>query len=527
MIFAAPRLKLPMRIKADLCVVGSGAGGAPVATLAAEAGLSVVVLEAGPFIPPEQMNQRETEMFPELLYANGSQTNADRSLTIVQGRALGGSTVHNINLCKRIPDAILSAWARDGALEALPIEAWRGLYDEVEDLLSVSEISAAERNLHNQLLQKGIDALGWQGGALKHNRTGCIGSGFCEVGCAYDAKNNAVKVFLPRAVDAGADFLTQCRAVSVLHKNGQVIGIEAVALDLFTRKPVGKITIEAPRVCLAASATGTPALMLRSRLPGPEEFIGNTLRVHPALVAAGRFDEPVRAWKGIPQSYECTEFLDFDAAHTARARPDEGARHHQIAVEKPGQRSWIITAFAHPVATATMLPGWGQAHRELMEDYAHMAVFTSMVHDISAGRVRPDGDLGTKIHWWPDRADRRELVFGLARCAELLFAAGAREVIIPSDSPRHLKPGDSLDWIEALDPDPGDFGITAVHPLGSVPMDDDPGRAAVDSRGRAHHIDGLWVADGSLFPTSIGVPPQLSIYAMGLHVARAIIADAQ
>lgn len=516
MIFNAADLSLPLHLKADLCVIGSGAGGATAATIAAEAGMSVILLEAGPFIPPAQMNQRESEMFPELLYANGSQTNADRSCTIVQGRALGGSTVHNINLCKRIPDAILNAWLRDGRLEHLPLKAWHALYDEVERLLSVSEITAAQRNQHNQLLRAGIEKLGWRGAPLRHNRTGCIGSGFCEVGCAYDAKNNVTKVLLPRAVDAGAQILTHCRAVRVRHSKGRAQGVEAVALDPRTRKPVGNITIDAPQVCVAGSATGTPAILLRSKLPGPAGQIGDTLRIHPALVAAGIFEEPVRAWKGIPQSWECTEFLDFEAAHPAPGAPPAPT----------GVRNWIITAFAHPVATATMLPGWGQAHRALMQHYDHLAVFTNMIHDVSLGKVRPSGDLDLKIHWQPNQADRQELLFGLERIVELLFAAGAREVVVPTDPPRRVNPGDSLDFIAHIDLERAEMGITAVHPMGTVPMDDDPARAAVDSRGKFHRLDGLWVADGSLFPTSIGVPPQVSIYAMGLHVGRNIAEDA-
>lgn len=511
MIFDASSLELPLRIKADLCIVGSGAGGAAAAMVAAEAGLSVVLLEAGGFIPPAQMNQREVDMFPELLYANGSQTNKSRSCTIVQGRALGGSTVHNINLCKRIPDAILEQWQRDHKLAHLPLETWHGLYGEVEALISVSEIPAARRNAHNQLLQSGVEALGWRGGALNHNRTGCIGSGFCEVGCAYDAKNNATKIFIPRAVDAGAQILTHCRAITVRHHDGQVIGVEARAVDPKTREALGDVRIDAARVCVSASATGTPALLRRSELPGPKDAIGNTLRIHPALVAAGRFNEPVRAWKGIPQSYECTEYLNFEAAETSG--------------DALGNRTWIITAFAHPVATAKMLPGWGEPHRKLMESYDHFAVFSAMIHDLSAGKVRPSGDLGVDITWSPNEADRRELCFGLARTVELLFAAGAAEVIVPMRPPRILKPSDSLDWIEELDLEPGLIDMTAVHPMGSVPMDDDPARAAVDSQGKFHHATGLWVADGSLFPTSIGVPPQVSIYAMGLHVGRAIVAD--
>lgn len=522
MIYDASTFDLPMRVQADLCIVGSGAGGSAAAKAAAEAGLDVVVLESGPFVPPSVMNQREKDMLPALLYANGSQTTSDRGTAIIQGRALGGSTVHNINLCKRIPDAILEEWQQRRKLEHLPKERWAELYDEVEELIGVSPIEPSRFSRHNRLLRDGCEQLGWASGGLSHNRTGCIDSGFCAIGCAYDAKNNAVKVFVPPAVDNGAQFFAHCQAVEVIHRGGQVRGVEAVALDATTRQPRGKITVEAPRVCLSASATGTPAILLRSDIPDPSGETGNGLNIHPALVAAGEFDEPVRAFTGIPQSYECTEFLDFEAAHPGEdAGGDEQARADEV-----GLRTWLITAFAHPVSTATILPGWAAQHRTLMEKYDHLAVFTAMVHDQSPGTVRPVGDRGLDIDWSPGESDRRELRFGLARAAELLFAAGAKRVYIPARPLIELEPGDSLDPIDDIDLESGGLGMTAVHPMSSVPMGDDPERAAVDSRGKHHHVEGLWVADGSLFPTSIGVPPQVSIYAMGLHVGRAIADDA-
>jgi choline dehydrogenase-like flavoprotein len=170
-----------------------------------------------------------------------------------------------------------------------------------------------------------------------------------------------------------------------------------------------------------------------------------------------------------------------------------------------------------------MLPGLGAAHRALMGRYAHFAVLTAMIHDRTAGVVRPRGDHGLAIDYWPEEADRRELVHGLAACVELLFAAGASRVVIPTDPVTELLPGADLAPIRALALRPGDLDVTAVHPMGSIPMGDDPARAAVGSDGSHHHLDGLWVADGSLFPTSIGGPPQLSIYALGLHVGRAIV----
>lgn len=509
MIFDAADLPLPLTLRADLCVVGSGAGGMAAAMAASEAGLGVVVLEAGGFVPPASMNQREEVMLPELLHANGGQTTRDRGVRVHQGRAVGGSTVHNINLCKRIPPAVFAHWRRSRGLEYLGPEVLNALYTEVEAMLEVSAVPEERWNRHNLLLRDGCEALGWRGGGLQHNRTGCVGSGFCLLGCAFDAKNNAVKVCLPRAVRASAQVLAHCRAVRILHGKGAVRGVEAVAVHPRTRQPLGAVRVEASRVCVSASATGTPALLLRSRVPDPGGETGRRLRIHPALVAAGAFAEPVHAWKGIPQTYECTELLDFEAAHGTEE-------------PRPGTRSWIVPAFAHPVGTATLMPGRGATHAALMGRYGHLAVLTGMVHDTTEGVVKPRGAHGWSLDYWPNEADRAELVAGLAGCVRLLQAAGASRVFVPTDPPLELSPSDALDAVERLELTPGLLDITAVHPMGSVPMGDDPAVAAVDSRGRHHHLGGLWVADGSLFPTSIGVPPQLSIYAMGLHVGRHI-----
>lgn len=502
MIFDASSLPHPLRIRADLCVVGSGAGGAAVAMIAAEAGLHVVILEPGEYLTPADMVQREEVMLPRLYWESGGRTTKGREIKIHQGRGVGGSTLHNLNLVKRIPASIHERWARERRLEHLPPRAWDALYDEVETLLSVSAVPRDRWNRHNRLLEDGCRVLGWAGAGLSHNRSGCMGSGFCEIGCAYDAKNNAAKVLLPRAVAAGTDILTRCQAVRVRHEDGLVHGVEARALDPNTRKGIGTVEIDAPRVCLSASATGTPAILRRSNVPDPGGETGDHLHLHPALVAAGEFDEPVRAWDGIPQTYECTEHLDLER---------EG-----------GHRVWIVPAFAHPVGTATMLPGHGAPHRDVLKRYANLGVFTAMLHDHTRGRVRPDGELGVSIEYWPDEADRRELLYGLQACAKLLFAAGARRVVIPSHRPRIYERGASLDDIQSIPLTPGQFDLSSVHPMGSVPMGGSPS-AAVDSEGRHHHVKGLWVADGSLFPSSIGVPPQLSIYALGLHVGRAIV----
>jgi len=502
LIYDASTLKLPGRLKADVCVIGTGPGGAMAMMAAAEAGLNVVALEAGGFLTPSDMRQREEEMLPRLYWDAASRTTRDRAVRVHQGRGVGGSSLHNINLCKRIPASIRSRWRAARGLDGLPPATWEALYAEVEALLEVKSVPEAWKNPHNRLLQAGCEALGWRGGGVRHNRTKCTGSGFCEIGCAYDAKNNVVKKVLPRAMEAGARVLSRCQAVRVDHRGGAVRGVDAVAVDPRTGRSLGEIRIDAPRVCVSASATGTAALLLRSRVPDPGGETGARLHIHPALVAAGEFDAPVRAWLGIPQTYECTQWLDLDDPY--------------------GHRIWIVPAFGHPVGAATSLPGHGETHGRVMGRYAHLAVLTAMLHDHTAGEVAPRGDLGLTMDYWPDAEDRAELMFGLWACARLLFAAGARRVFVPAEPMIVLERGADLSGIARTDLVRGLMDVTAVHPMSTVPMGDDPAVAAVDSRGRHHHVEGLWVADGSLFPTSIGVPPQVSIYAMGLHVGRAL-----
>lgn len=520
MIYDATALPSPLEIEADLCVVGSGAGGAAVAMVAAEAGLKVVVLEAGAFVTPDDMTQREAQMFPQLYWESGARTTDDRAIHIHQGKGVGGSTLHNVNLCKRIPDVILQEWVHDRGLRHLPLTRWHALYAEVEALLKVSDIAPELRTRHNQLLAQGCEALQWRGGWLRHNRTGCAASGFCEVGCAFDAKNNAAKVMIPRAVAAGASVLTRVQAVAVRTEGSRATGVDAVVLGPEGGR--GSVTVHARKVCLSASSTATAAILLRSGLPHPAGSVGDTLRIHPAVVAAGDFVAPVQGWKGVPQSYECTEWLDFDSAHGVGV---DGNRENVDGSRAAADRIWIIPGFSHPLGTATMLPGYGPPHAAIMARYAHLAPLVAMLHDRTAGKVRPDGDLGVRISYWPDDADRRQLHFGLKACARLLFAAGASRVMVPGSAPVILEAASQIDELDRVRIERGVFDLTAVHPLGTVPMGDDPAVAAVDSQGRHHRVEGLWVGDGSLFPSSVGVPPQLSIYALGLHVGRAIVGN--
>ncbi|HSQ62143.1 MAG TPA: GMC family oxidoreductase [Polyangiaceae bacterium] len=495
-----------LALDVDAVVIGTGAGGAMAARELARAGLKVVALEEGGYHGPKDFTQREDEMLPMLFQDGGGRTTRDMAIRVLQGRGVGGSTVHNTNLCKRTPDAILDLWRdRYGVSEAGPAEM-QPAFDQVERDLSVTEIPAAMRNANNEILRAGAEALGYKAGPLKHNRVGCQMSGFCELGCAYDAKQNALKVLVPQAESAGATVYSDVEVLHIGHEKGRVTGVLGVAHD-GRGAPRAWITVRARVVVLAASAVGSAAIAIKSNLPDPFQQVGHRLRLHPGAVVAGRFDRTLSSYYGIPQSYECTELLDFE--------------------EGSDKRVWILPAFAHPVGTASTLPGFGKDHMRAMRDYGKLAVLTAMVHDQTAGTVDVDADGRPAIDYVMSEADREQLAKGLVACARLLFAGGAQEVVIPAIPAVKLTSPKDLDALKTDFVRPHNVPLTAVHPMGTLRMGDDPARSVVDSHGEHHFVKGLFVADGSLFPTSLGGPPQISIYAFALHLAKHMVARAR
>jgi len=493
-------------LHADAVVIGTGAGGSVALRELARAGLDVIALEEGGHLVSRDFNQREDVMIPTLFQDAGGRATEDMAIRVLQGRGVGGSTVHNTNLCKRTPDEILDVWARRCGVEGAGPAEMRPVFEAMERDLSVSEIPATMRNANNEALRAGAAALGWRAGPLRHNRVGCQQSGFCELGCSYDAKQNALKIMLPAAVDAGARVYSDVEALRITHEGGRVTGVVAAARDAEGRRKAA-IQVWSPVVVLAASAVGSAALARRSAVPDPHGQLGRGLRMHPGAVAAGTFDREIAGWRGIPQSYECTEFLSHE--------------------EGSDRRVWIVTAFAHPVGAAAVLPGFGAAHMAAMRGYPRLAVLTAMVHDETSGEVDVDANGNPILRYTMSEGDRRQLAQGLVACARILLAAGATEVTIPAIPPIRVRSAAQLDRVDPSAIRPHSVPLTAVHPMGTMRMGNDPKTSVVGSTGEHHQLKGLFVADGSLFPTSIGVPPQISIYSFALHLAPHAIARAR
>ncbi|MCS6856897.1 MAG: GMC family oxidoreductase [Sandaracinaceae bacterium] len=497
-LFHGRNVKAPLELSCDIAVVGSGAGGSMAALELGRRGFEVVLLEEGPDVRALGFSQREEEMLPRLFRQAGGQRSDDLSILVLSGRCLGGSTVHNLNLCKRTPFEILEAWREEFGL-ALPQKELEALFEEVESLLGVNPIREEQVSPHNRVLERGLKVLGWAGGRMHHNRNErCIGSGFCELGCAYDAKNNALSVVIPRAIEAGVTVVTDARVMRIVHDGKRAKHLVGHLLD-GDGGFRGEFKVHFRGVCLSGSAIGSAVLALKSAFPNPHGQIGAHLHLHPACAVVGRFEERIEAWRGVPQSIECTEFLDF------RKGSD--------------RRIWIVPSFAHPGGAAALMPGFGPSWLEIVRSYPHLAVLTPMLHDESEGRVLLDGER-PRIQYLLTPSDCEQLVMGARAAARLLWASGAREVIIPAVPPIVLRKEEDLHKVDVTRFVPNDVPLMAVHPMGTLRMGKDAHNAVVSEEGKVFGMENVWVADGSLFPTSLGVPPQISIYTFALWVAR-------
>ena len=347
-------------------------------------------------------------------------------------------------------------------------------------------------NDNNRLLRAGAVKLGFAHVSPLHNRIGCSGCGHCILGCAYNRKHHAVFAFLEDAVARGLRIATNARASRVVRRG-----------DAWEVRGPG-FTARARTVVLAASALATPVLLQQSGLGGAA--VGRTLRLHPFAPVAALFDHVIDAHRGVPQS----------TLITAGSRFLTGARGGFLLMASP----------AGPAATAAFMPGHGAPVAELMRRWRHLAVAGVLLHDEHPARVRARSDGRPSIDAWPAGDDIAQIRAGVEQLAHLWFAAGATEVLLPFARRPRITSVAELDGLDRLPFRKWDVLLNSVHPHGSVPI----GRAdaaPLTPEGAVRGAPGVFVADGSALPTSVGVPPQVTISAFALCIAHGITSEAR
>jgi choline dehydrogenase-like flavoprotein len=501
-----------LELRADACVIGSGAGGAVAAAELARGGLDVVVLEQGPHWTSRDFTQREDEMLPRLFEEAGLRQTTDGSITILQGRNVGGSTVHNLCYAFRTPEPILGLWREEFALPGLSPAALAPSFERVEHALKVKPIREDELNALNRIVRAGAEKLGYSGFVTRHNREGCVQAGYCILGCSYDAKQSMLVTYVPEAERLGARLYASARAERIEADPGprraRVRRVRGRALRR-DGTPGAPFAVEAKVVVLAAGAVASPDLLLRSGLANGAGQVGANLHLHPSVMAAGFFDEPIHAYRGIPQSYYIDEFIDL---------------------ERDPRAGYVLMPIAgFPVLTAAQLPGFGREHFRFMRRFAHMAGLLVLLHDRSAGSVAPGASPARpKIRYVLEPGDAEQLAHGLLHCVEVLLAGGASEVLVPyAREPLLIRPGDDLAPIlrrGVAQAGPNAIPLASTHPQSTCRMAGDPRRGVVGEFGECHEVAGLFVADMSVFPTSLGAPPQITTAALADRTAQHVLA---
>jgi choline dehydrogenase-like flavoprotein len=486
----------------DVVIVGSGAGGAVAAATLAEAGLDVIVLEAGQSYNRENYPADPLDAIASL-YREAGLTMAEGrpTIPIPVARTVGGTTVINSGTCFRAPEPVLEDWrTRHGVSWAGDLEHH---FAEAEGFLRVTPLDPARMGRNGQLAMEGAAALGASGGPIARNAGNCVQCSSCPYGCRIDAKRGMHVSYLPRAVAAGARLRTGVEAHRVLVEEGRAAGVRCLAdadgtqsrhMDRFeSRRPY---TVRSRLATIVAGgALGTPELLLRSGLGGGQ--VGRNLHIHPACWVGARYEESVRGWEGVMQSYY---------------------------VDQWESRRVLLEATFTPLAFGgAWLQGTGREHQRAMLELDRIGSIGVHLSDESAGRIRLAGDGSLRATYKLSHEDAQRLVFGIARAAEIHFAAGAAEVYPNIGRVPVLTPG-RLAEFEATVFKPAELRLEAFHPMGTARIAASPGEGVCAADGSVNGVPGLYVADASLFPTSVGVNPMMTIVAFAKTVAGGIAA---
>lgn len=496
-------------IEADVAIVGSGAGGGTAAEILSNAGLKVVILEEGPLKTSDSFRKMdEAQAYRDLYQEAGGRATSDGAIAVLQGRSVGGSTTINWTSSFRTPEQTLAHWAdKHGVIgaSAKDMDPW---FTQMEQRLGVAPWRQAP-NPNNSVLAKGAEKLGWEAHGIPRNVVGCWDSGYCGYGCPVNAKQSMLVSTIPAALKNGATLVHRLSVHRLEHNNGKVSSLTAYALDEACVNPTGvTVEVRAKHYVLSGGAINTPALLLRSNAPNPHQQTGKHTCIHPVNLTIAEMPETIDPYYGAPQSIASNEFLWPESK------------------EFPGYKMEVPPIY--PALGSAVLSAHGDALVKNIGKLPHLNAMLALVRDgfdegSPGGQVRID-DKGYPLLDY-DLTDylRRGFKHAYQRMAEIQFAAGAKRVM-----PSHL----DGEWIESwkamqahIDTLPLEkfrMSLFTAHLMGGAAMGEDPKHSVVNSQGRHHQLENLTVLDGSVFPTSLGVNPQLSVYGFTAKNATAL-----
>ncbi|MDO8520151.1 MAG: GMC family oxidoreductase [Deltaproteobacteria bacterium] len=496
MIFTHKQITKNIDETCDVCVVGSGAGGAVVAKELAEAGLSVIVLEEGGYYDLPDFRKNDTVSSIVNLYRDAGSTvlMGKPNVLYTEGRCVGGSTTINGGICWRTPDKILKRWQWEKGLSDLTPKRMDFFFKRVEEIISVKPILPEARNEDAEILKRGAEKLGYKVRANLRAHRACVGTNQCVTGCPTGAKQPMLVTYIPAMLKAGGRLYANCRVKKIKTKRGRATGVVGEIIDPETKKSKAKVRIRSRITVICGGAVQTPSLLMRSHIPDTSGRLGQNLLAHPNTKVIGVFDDAVYGWKGVNQAYQVTEFMD------------EGIL--------------MGVNFVPPGIMTLALPFYGEGFLQAVRGiFNHCVLGAALIEDTSRGRVvNLPFDQSLALYQLNAR-DFEHALRATALLAEIYFAAGASRVFLPFSNLHEIETIDDLHKIYEYPIRPSDLELMTVHVMGTCQMGADPKKSVINPFGESHHIRGLYVADASIFPTSIGVNPQESIMAFATRTA--------
>ena len=484
----------------DVVVIGSGAGGGVVAAELTAAGKDVIVLEKGGYRNEADFTHQEGEALETMYDAGGLLATSDLGFVDLQGSTLGGGTVINYTTSFHTPDTVRGEWARKHGLPHFESAEFTRALDAVARRLGVNT-DHAKPSGRDQILIRGLAQLRWHHGLLPRDVRGCSeddSCGYCGMGCRRGAKQSTLITYLQDAAAQGARIVVGCDVRRVVIERRVASGIQA-------RVGPHALHVRAKAVVVAAGSVHSPALLLRSGVTLPA--LGRHLALHPATAVLADMDEDVRPWTGTVQAHYSDQFADLDAGYGFK----------------------FETAPVHPSLQALAAP-WesGAGHRDRMARLPKTALVGILLRDRFGGRVRVDRDGVAVIDYRLSRYDRAHLRRAMGAAAEVLEAAGAREIWAPLARTVTYRPGSKGardEWLERVDAagwGPNELLLVTFHQMASCRMGASARTSVVDSEHRVWGIRGLYVADASTFPSASGVNPMLTVMAIAYRAAGVI-----
>ncbi|HTN26123.1 MAG TPA: GMC family oxidoreductase [Solirubrobacteraceae bacterium] len=498
-------------LEADVCIVGSGAGGGLIAGVLAQAGLDVVVLEAGAAYGEADFSGLELPAFQQLFWRGGPTPTADFNLTLLAAATLGGGPTVNWSNCLRTPSWVREQWARESGLEGIDGPDFDRHLDAVWSRLGVND-GCSDLNGPHERMRDGAAALGWSFAPVARNADPAHYSpdsaGHIGFGDRSGAKNDVRHTYLQDAVAAGARVVAGCRAERVLvDEGGAAAGVHATWTDPRTAA-VAPLEVRARRVVVAAGSLESPALLLRSGIGGPA--VGRNLHLHPATAFLGLYPDEQRPWWGAPMTALVDEFADVEDGYGFLI---EGAQ-------------WAPSIIAGGIARAS-----GAEHKETMARLANAAWLIGLQRDRGHGSVAIDESGNAVVRYaLDDELDVRVARRSIEAQIRIHAAAGADEIVPFAATDVRWRRGEDLEaFIAAMQRIPlraGGIRLFSAHQMSSCRMGDDPATSVADPSGQVHGTPGVYIGDASALPSASGVNPMISTMALAHRTAAAVLAAA-